>query len=193
MAQTCAWCVWTGSSVGLCRFSDNPVSMRHLSKGVWNRRLDCRPLSWVLEAQRLEHSCKFACKKSFRWKLLEEKEYFSFSNRTWETQQYPRFWRCARLLQWQVVVKKCEQQTSCKLCLNIRLPSTASIEIQLTFKKLITMSKNFLSDEQTQPSSCFCQDCIAELVKNLSFFVLWPLSETFGICRRFLLPSNFSF
>src|ERR1700710_2398951 len=30
---------------------------------------------------------------------------------------------------------------------NCRLPSTLSMEIQLTFKKLITMSKTFLSDE----------------------------------------------
>jgi hypothetical protein len=50
-----------------------------------------------------------------------------------------------------------------------RLPSTASIEIQLTFKKLITMSKTFLCDEPMRPSGCFCQDCIAELEVPLTF------------------------
>lgn len=35
------------------------------------------------------------------------------------------------------------------------LPSTASIEIQLTFKKLITMSKTFLCDEPVRPSGTF--------------------------------------
>eukprot|EP00457_Paulinella_chromatophora_P000221 gb/GEZN01000221.1/.p1 GENE.gb/GEZN01000221.1/~~gb/GEZN01000221.1/.p1 ORF type:complete len:1802 (+),score=284.99 gb/GEZN01000221.1/:73-5478(+) len=50
-----------------------------------------------------------------------------------------------------------------------KLPSTASIEIQLTFKKLITMSKTFLCDEPVRPSGCFCQDCIAELEVPLTF------------------------
>ncbi len=50
-----------------------------------------------------------------------------------------------------------------------RLPSTASIEIQLTFKKLITMSKTFLCDEPVRPTGCFCQDCIAELEVPLTF------------------------
>lgn len=62
------------------------------------------------------------------------------------------------------------------LPLVFRLPSTASIEIQLTFKKLITMSKTFLCDEPIRPSGCFCQDCIAELEVRLpsllSFFVV---------------------
>jgi len=49
------------------------------------------------------------------------------------------------------------------------LPSTASIEIQLTFKKLITMSKTFLCDEPVRPSGCFCQDCITELEVPLTF------------------------
>mmetsp|Transcript_1866 Transcript_1866/g.4288 ORF Transcript_1866/g.4288 Transcript_1866/m.4288 type:complete len:1872 (-) Transcript_1866:313-5928(-) len=49
------------------------------------------------------------------------------------------------------------------------LPSTASVEIQLTFKKLITMSKSFLCDEPIRPSGCFCQDCIAELELPLKF------------------------
>jgi hypothetical protein len=34
--------------------------------------------------------------------------------------------------------------------------------IQLTFKKLRMMSKNFLSDETLETSSCTCQDCITE-------------------------------
>ena len=50
-----------------------------------------------------------------------------------------------------------------------KLPSTASIEIQLTFKKLITMSKTFLCDEPVRPTGCFCQDCIAELEVPLTF------------------------
>jgi hypothetical protein len=50
-----------------------------------------------------------------------------------------------------------------------RLPSTVSTEIQLTFKKLITMSKTFLCDEPVRPSGCFCQDCIAELEVPLTF------------------------
>lgn len=42
------------------------------------------------------------------------------------------------------------------------LPSTSSGEIQLTFKKLITMSKTFLSEDSIRPSGCFCQDCFTE-------------------------------
>ena len=56
-----------------------------------------------------------------------------------------------------------------------RLPNTASVEIQLTFKKLITMSKTFLCDDSERTSSrpptagCFCQECIAELEVPLTF------------------------
>ena len=54
-----------------------------------------------------------------------------------------------------------------------RLPNTASVEIQLTFKKLITMSKTFLCDDlerQRPPTAgCFCQDCISELEVPLTF------------------------
>jgi len=50
-----------------------------------------------------------------------------------------------------------------------KLPSSASMEIQLTFKKLITMSKSFLCDEPVRPTGCFCQDCIAELELPLNF------------------------
>ena len=55
-----------------------------------------------------------------------------------------------------------------------RLPNTASVEIQLTFKKLITMSKTFLCDDterQTRPptAGCFCSECIAELEVPLTF------------------------
>ena len=56
-----------------------------------------------------------------------------------------------------------------------RLPNTASVEIQLTFKKLITMSKTFLCDDSERSSSrppsagCFCQECIAELEVPLTF------------------------
>ena len=73
-----------------------------------------------------------------------------------------------------------------------RLPNTASVEIQLTFKKLITMSKTFLSDDSErqqgrqqlqQPAaatavtaaaasaaaSCFCNECINELQVPLTF------------------------
>ena len=73
-----------------------------------------------------------------------------------------------------------------------RLPNTASVEIQLTFKKLITMSKTFLCDDNEQrgggtasssggsggggsgsgrppTAGCFCQECIAELEVPLTF------------------------
>ena len=56
-----------------------------------------------------------------------------------------------------------------------RLPNTASVEIQLTFKKLITMSKTFLCDDSERSSNrppsagCFCQECIAELEVPLTF------------------------
>ena len=64
-----------------------------------------------------------------------------------------------------------------------RLPNTASVEIQLTFKKLITMSKTFLCDDTTDRTNggngggsgrsasagCFCQECIAELEVPLTF------------------------
>ena len=46
-----------------------------------------------------------------------------------------------------------------------RLPNTASVEIQLTFKKLITMSKTFLCDDAERSSArppsagCFCAVC----------------------------------
>ena len=81
---------------------------------------------------------------------------------------------------------------------NYTLPNTSSIEIQLTFKKLITMSKTFLNDIerlnissntmnaindtnnntlmsqsinsiQRSNTGCFCQDCISELEVPLTF------------------------
>ena len=43
------------------------------------------------------------------------------------------------------------------------VPIATSSEVQLVFKKLITASKTFLTDESARPTGCFCQDCIAEL------------------------------
>lgn len=55
-----------------------------------------------------------------------------------------------------------------KTCLPSR-PQLLQSSVQLTFKKLITMSKSFLCEELVEPSGCYCQDCIAEREVPLSF------------------------
>lgn len=40
--------------------------------------------------------------------------------------------------------------------------------VQLTFKKLLTMSKNYLNDDKSETYGCYCQECIAEREVPLS-------------------------
>jgi hypothetical protein len=71
------------------------------------------------------------------------------------------------------IISMCMHLLGCNMkMMRNRLPSTASIEIQLTFKKLITMSKTFLCDEPVRPNGCFCQDCIAEL--EVLTYLIYP-------------------
>ena len=61
------------------------------------------------------------------------------------------------------------------LTLNVgicRLPSADRLSqsaVQLTFKKLMTMSKSFLCEQLMEPSGRFCQECIAEREVPLTF------------------------
>lgn len=66
-----------------------------------------------------------------------------------------------------------------------RLPTTSQLSqgvVQLTFKKLMTMSKTFLAEESLDSNGCFCQDCVAEREVPLTFKLRF-LDET-AECKR---------
>jgi ankyrin repeat protein len=110
------------------------------------------------------------CTKGVVWStIVDSLAGYFFGDIIWEKK---KMFQCPISLERKRFLKRLQQSTNSDRYFFSHLPPSEQLlqsAVQLTFKKLITMSRNFLSEEVLETTSCFCQDCITEREIPLAF------------------------